>query len=170
MEGIVGVSTSKKIALVVIIAIGYFIGHGVNENNKYDELKSKKTSELSLDDKAFIKKIDEERAKAEADRHQYQIEQKKKEDADRPRRELMELQLAVRGACHETALSLLKHPDSYKDEQHEDGLDKQGDKTVYYFTLHYSGVNDFNVRSTSTIECYGTVGDKSQKVTYKTFN
>ncbi|KHM28130.1 hypothetical protein [Klebsiella aerogenes] len=165
-----GVSTSKKIVLVAIIAIGYFIGNGVNENNKYDELKSKKTSELSQDDREFIKKVDGERAKAEGERQQYQAEQKEREESDRPRRELMELQLAVRSACHETALSLLKHPDSYKDEQHEDGLDKQGDKTVYYFTLHYSGVNDFNVRSTSTIECYGTVGDKNQKVTYRTFN
>lgn len=164
------VSTGKKIILVVILAVGYVIGNGSNENKKYEELKAKSSTELTKEDKSFIRKIEDERSAAEADRKKYQLEQKKKDDADKPRRELMELQLAVRMACHDTASSLLKYPDSFEDEQHEDGIDKQGDKNVYYFTLHYSGVNAFNVRDIHTIECYGTVGDPSHRVTYRTFN
>lgn len=165
-----GVSTGKKVVLVAIIAIGYFIGNGANENKRYEELKAKPPNALTQDDKSFIKKIEDGRSAAEEDRRQFQLEEKKKEDADKPRRELMELQLAVRTACHNTALSFLKYPKSFKDEQHEDGIDKQGEKKVYYFTLHYSGINAFNVRSIHTIECYGTVGDQSHQVTYRTFN
>lgn len=164
------ISTGKKILLVAFLGVAYFIGNGVNEHNKYDELKSKKAEELTQEDKSFIQKVESERAEAEKDRQQYQLEQKKKNEEDKPRRELMELQIAVRSACQDTASSLLKYPDSFKDEQHEDGIDKQSDKNVYYFTLHYSGVNAFNVRSTHTIECYGTVGDRNRTVTYKTFN
>lgn len=164
------VSTGKKIVLIAILAVGYFIGSGENEHKKYDELKTKNASELTVDEKEFISKVEIERSKAESDRKQYQIEQKKKEEADKPRRDLMELQLAVRMACDTTARSMLSIPSSYEDEQHEDGFDKQGETDIYYFTLHYSGVNSFNVRSTHTIECYGSVGDKGHKVTYRTFN
>ena len=164
------VSTGKKMILVAILAAGYFIGNGANENKRYEELKAKQPSDLTQDDKSFIKKIEDGRSKAEEERKQYQLEQKKKDEADRPRREFMELQLAVRMACHDTASSLLKYPDSFKDEQHEDGIDNQEGKDIYYFTLHYSGVNSFHVRSTHTIECYGTIGDPSHSVTYRTFN
>ena len=50
------------------------------------------------------------------------------------------------------------------------GVDNQNGKQVYYFTLDYSGINAFNVRGSHTIECYGTIGDPSHSVTYRTFN
>lgn len=162
------VSTGKKVAFAIILIAAYFIGKGNEEHKKYDDLKSKPQSELTQDDRDFIRKTEDERAEAEADRISYQLEQKKKDEADKPRRELMELQIAVRVACEDTAKSQLKYPGSYSSEQHEDGIEKENNS--YYYTLHYSGVNAFNVRSTHTIECYGTLGDKSHNVTYRTFN
>lgn len=164
------VSASKKVVLVALLAAAYFIGRGTVEHKKYDELKSKPLSELSQQDREFIKKTEDDRAKAESDRKEYQLEEKRKEEADRPRRELMELQIAVRSACEDTARSQLNYPDSYDDEQYEDGIDSQDGRKFYYYTLHYSGTNAFNVRSTHTIECYGTIGDESRKVTYRKFN
>lgn len=79
------------------------------------------------------------------------------------------LQNDVIFTCEDIARTSLTSPDSYEREQTESGIDDQGSKKVYYFTLHYSGVNSFNVRDIHTIECYGTVGDTKHEVTYKMF-
>ncbi|HHY0812915.1 hypothetical protein [Phytobacter diazotrophicus] len=79
------------------------------------------------------------------------------------------LQNDVIFTCEDIARSSLTNPDSYEREQTESGVDDQGNKKVYYFTLHYSGVNSFNVRDIHTVECYGTIGDAKHDVTYKMF-
>ena len=164
------VSNSKKILLGLILVGAYYFGQANEEHQKYDDLKSKSPSELSSEDKAFISRIDNERAKAELNRQKYQQEEREKEGRDKPRRELMELQIAVKMACEDTAKGLLNYPTSYEKEQQEDGVGDKSGKKIYYYTLHYSGVNAFNVRIINTIECYGTIGDPSRQVTYRTFN
>lgn len=163
------VNTSKKVVLGIVLLVAYFIGNGVNNQQKYDELKSKPASELTDEERDFVKETEDARQQAEQDRSNYQAEEKKKAEADRPRRALLELQAMVRSSCEETASSTLNYPKSYEHEQHEDGFDERSDGKYYFFTLHYSGVNSFNVRSVHTIECYGKVGDIKTPITYKIF-
>lgn len=66
------IGTGKKIVLVVIVVLGYLIGNHANDDKRYEELKSKEPSSLSQDDKLFIKTVDDERMKAEAERRGYQ--------------------------------------------------------------------------------------------------
>lgn len=66
------IGTGKKIVLVVIVVLGYLIGNHANDDKRYEELKSKEPSSLSEDDKSFIKTVDDERMKAEAERRGYQ--------------------------------------------------------------------------------------------------
>ncbi|WP_456309769.1 hypothetical protein [Serratia proteamaculans] len=164
------VSNSKKIVLGLILVLAYYFGQGQENQQKYEDLKSKDPALLSLEDKKFIAKVESERAKTELERKEYQRKEREKEEKDKPRRELMELQIAVRMTCVDIAKGLMKYPKSYEEEQSEDGIDNQNGKKIYYYTLHFSGVNAFNVRGINTIECYGNVGDTSHHVTYRAFN
>ena len=166
------VSASKKVVLVVLLAAAYIIGRGNEEHKKYDELKSKPLSELSQQDREFIKKTEDDRAKAESDRREYQLEEKRKKESSKakPLSEQELLQNDVIFSCNEMARNALNYPDSFKIDHTKSGIDNQQGSKVYYYTLDYSGVNAFNVRSTHTIECYGTIGDESRKVTYRKFN
>lgn len=165
------VSANKKVFLVVLLAAAYFIGRGNEDHKKYDDLKNKPQSELTQEDRDFIKKTEDERAKAEVERKNYQREEAKSKEASKakPLSEQELLQNDVIFACRDIARGSLNSPDSFEIEQSESGIDEQTNKKVYYYTLHYSGVNAFNVRSTHTIECYGTLGDKSHNVTYRAF-
>lgn len=166
------VSTGKKITLLAILAVGYFISDGAQDNQKYESLKAIPPKELTPNDKAFIKKIEDERSAGETERKQHQLGKKRKEEQDSPKplSEQELLQNEVIFTCEGIARSYLNHPDSYQRERTESGIDQQEGEKVYYFTLHYSGVNAFNVRSIYTIECYGMIGDKKHNVTYRTFN
>ena len=166
------VGTGKKIVLAVIVVVGYLIGNHSNDSKKYEELKNNDPSSLSQDDKSFIKTIEDGRAKAEADRRDYQKEQvaEKEKTKPKPLSEKVLLQNDVIFTCKDIARNSLNYPDSFEVENTNSGVDNQNGKQVYYFTLDYSGVNAFNVRGSHTIECYGTIGDPSHSVTYRTFN
>lgn len=166
------IGTGKKIVLVVIVVLGYLIGNHANDDKRYEELKSKEPSSLSQDDKLFIKTVDDERMKAEAERRGYQkkMEVEKEREKPKPLSEKVLLQNDVIFTCKDIARNSLNYPDSFEVENTNSGVDNQNGKQVYYFTLDYSGINAFNVRGSHTIECYGTIGDPSHSVTYRTFN
>ena len=166
------VSNSKKIVLGLIFVIAYHFWQSNEDQRKYDELITRPVSTLSQEDKEFIKYREDKRAKDEAEMKQYRAEEKRKKEANKakPLSEQVLLQNDVIFSCNEVARRTLSFPDSFEVEQTESGIDDNGESKIYYYTLHYSGINAFNARGIHTVECYGTVGDREHKVTYKTFN
>lgn len=136
------VSRSKKIVLLVVIVVGYLIGNHKNSGT----------------DKASGNTEAPEKAAAQQSSNTPTLS------------EDVLLKNEVIFTCKDIARSSLSLPDTFETEQTESGIDEKNGKQVYYFTLHFSGMNAFNSRITHTIECYGTVGDKNRTVTYKTFN
>lgn len=165
------ISKMIRILLLAVIAFAAYAIFDTDKNNqRYEELKTKDKKELTSGDIAFLSEMKKRDAEAEVRRKNHEKEMAAEEKRNKPQRELLELKLAVRVACEDTAKSRLKYPDSFEDEQHEDGVSNESGKNIYYYTLHYSSVNSFNVRSVSTIECYGMVGDPERRVTYRTFD
>lgn len=136
------VSRSKKIVLLVVIVVGYLIGN--HKNNETDKVSS--NTEASE-----------------------QVKAQQSSSAPTLSEEAL-LKNEVIFTCKDIARSSLSLPDTFETEQTESGIDENNGKQIYYFTLHFSGMNAFNSRITHTIECYGTIGDKKRTVTYKTFN
>lgn len=162
----------KVLRLLLFFVIGFAIYAAMDtkeDRGHISDLKSKSTNQLTNSDKEELVEADKSEKARLVRKEQYDEEQRKEALRNKPKRDFLELQLNVRIACENTARSLLKFPDSYEDVQHEDGVSDETGKSVYFFTLHYSAVNAFNVRSTSTIECYADVGDPNNKITYRSF-
>lgn len=163
----------KLLRMIFLLVVGFAVYAVLDTKNDRDhvsELKSKPQSELSDNDKRDLAEADKAEKERLNRKKVYEEEQRKESLKNKPQRDFVELQLKVRMACEDTARSRLKYPDSFRDEQHEDGVSDESGKKVYYYTLHYSAINAFNARSTSTIECYADVGKPDNKVTYRLFD
>ncbi|WP_134705378.1 hypothetical protein [Rahnella sp. CJA17(1/100)] len=171
-----------KSGVVIFLAFIGLLYYGTAEKNKdndrYNSLKGKPLSELSIEDKSFLeirKKEEAEKATREALQRKeaaasaQKAKEKGKEGRAEPLSEQVLLQNEVIFTCNDLARNMLAYPDSYSKEQTESGISNENGKKVYYYTLHFSGLNAFNARVIHTIECYGTIGDQSRRVTYRTF-
>ncbi|MCC3717984.1 hypothetical protein LLP99_16950 [Rouxiella badensis] len=167
------------IFLVVVGLLYYGSAEKSKENERYNSLKSKPISELSSDDRSFIqlkdkeaaeKKISEALQRKKDAANELKAKKREEENKPKPLSEQVLLQNEVIFTCNDLAKNMLSYPESYNTEQTESGISDESGKKTYYYTLHFSGLNAFNVRGIHTIECYGTVGDRSRQVTYRTFN
>lgn len=163
----------RILRLLLICVVGFFV-YAVMDTNKdrehIAELRKKDTSLLTDQDRLDLKAADKEEKEAEKRRIAHEKEQREERKKNQAQTQKLENQVNTRVACEGVARGKLRFPDSYQDEAHEDGESKIDGKDQYYFTLHYSGVNAFNVRSTSTIECYSPLNSRGEKVTYRSFD
>lgn len=163
----------RILRLLLICVVGFFVYAALDTSNDREhiaELRKKDPSLLTDQDKLDLTAAVKEEKEAEKRRIAHEKEERAEREKNQAQTQALETQLNTRIACEDIARGKLRFPDSYQDESHEDGVSKIDGKDQYYFTLHYSGVNAFNVRSTSTIECYSPLNSRGEKVTYRSFD
>lgn len=158
-----------RIALLAVIGFAvYAIVDTSQEEEQANQARNKSAESRTESDKKAIQSAEEKesaRLKRKAAYEKELAEESKKNQL--PNEVLAKNNVIF--ACKDIARNTLNRPDTFDAEQTESGIEKTGSKNQYYFTLHYSGLNDFNVKVIHTIECYGDLAKPNGQVTYRMF-
>ncbi|TGC25275.1 hypothetical protein [Escherichia sp. E1130] len=158
-----------RIALLAVIGFAaYAIFDTSQEEDQASQARSKPAESRSESDKAAIRSAEEKETARLKRKAIYE-----KELADEAKKNQLPVDVLAKNnvifACKDIARNTLTRPETFDTEQTESGIDDTVSPKQYYFTLHYSGLNDFNVKVIHTIECYGSLTKPNGQVTYRMF-
>lgn len=158
-----------RIALLAVLGFAaYAILDTKQDEEKVEQAQSKSAESRNESDKAVIRTAEEKEAARLKRKAAYE-----KERADEAKKNQLPDDVLAKNnvifACKDIARNSLSRPDTFDTEQTESGIDDSVSPKQYYFTLHYSGLNDFNVKVIHTIECYGSLTKPDGEVTYRMF-
>lgn len=158
-----------RIALLAVLGFAaYAILDTKQDEEKVEQAQSKSAESRNESDKAVIRTAEEKEAARLKRKAAYE-----KERADEAKKNQLPDDVLAKNnvifACKDIARNSLSRPDTFDTEQTESGIDDSVSPKQYYFTLHYSGLNDFNVKVIHTIECYGSLNKPDGEVTYRMF-